>query len=269
MKPQNFQGLLIMYMYKNDNLTYKKYIELVNEHKKKGKYLKSMNNQWSNILTSLQNNNHPDTKKQYGSFIDFVDKNTIKLKQRWRKAIERLITKPTCSDVDCKKIKHKIESGKLLHTLSDSLVKKSEEKSLTQPEAFLIALYLEDIINESSAKSVVYVADKMIKKYKIHTKGNAKQLANQISIHIFNLSKKGREARDSGITLTEEEKYRTGHKYIKYLKKIKQTSKQDVYYLTEEGQRFVQDTYPEEINTIRQQQKYIDHYTFKEPGHSA
>jgi len=227
-----------------------------------------LQNKWGQLKGNMQNTNVISDKRiktpwAWGSWIQKPGKKTekIELHQRW---------------IDASKNPSSKDGKYLLEKIKDSHYKTSigirtpaTTDSLTQPEAFLIALYLEDIINESSAKSVVYVADKMIKKYKIHTKGNAKQLANQISIHIFNLSKKGREARDSGITLTEEEKYRTGHKYIKYLKKIKQTSKQDVYYLTEEGQRFVQDTFPEEINTIRQQQKYIDHYTFKEPGHSA
>ena len=227
-----------------------------------------LQNKWGALKGNMQNTNVISDKRlktpwEWGSWIQKPGKKTekIELHQRW---------------IDASKNPSSKDGKYLLEKIKDSHYKTSigirtpaTTDSLTQPEAFLIALYLEDIINESSAKSVVYVADKMIKKYKIHTKGNAKQLANQLSIHIFNLSKKGREARDSGITLTEEEKYRTGHKYIKYLKKIKQTSKQDVYYLTEEGQRFVQDTFPEEINTIRQQQKYIDHYTFKEPGHSA
>ena len=227
-----------------------------------------LQNKWGALKGNMQNTNVISDKRlktpwEWGSWIQKPGKKTekIELHQRWIDAYKNPSSK------DGKYLLEKIKNSH--YKTSIGIRTPATTNSLTQTEQYLVVLHLEDITNEASAKSAVYVAGIMITKYNVPTKTNAKKLAHHIMVDMFNLSKKGREAEDSGITLTEEEKYRTGHKYIKYLKKIKQSSKQDVYYLNEEGQRFVQDTFPEEINTIRQQQKYIDHYTFKEPGHSA
>jgi len=270
----NLQGLLIMYMFEEGSLTKKKYTELVKEQQSKGQYLKSRNNQWANIKTALQNKNHPNTRDKYGSFIAIDSVNdTITLLPRWRKVIERLVADPTCDDSDCKKIKQKIESE------HDN---KLPQKKLTQSQKYLIVLYLKEITKEETAEKPIETAKTMVEDYNIIPKTVGKaaqarrvsQLANQINIEIFNLSKAGRDADRSGVSLPDEKKYRKGHKHVAH-GYIKTTSEKKVY-LTEEGQQFVIETFPEEINRMQQQKDqppsdsvinfYNEYYKFEEEG---
>ena len=249
----NFQGLLIMYMFKRGSLTKKIYTKLVKEQMSKGLYLKSRNNQWANIKTALQNKNHPVTREKYGSFIAIDSVNDIiTLLPRWREAIERIHADPTCDDPDCKKIKRKIESGK------DN---KLPQKKLTQSRAYLIVLYLKEITKEETAEKLIETAKTMVEDYNIIPKTREKNKVSQLGAQLH------------GNFFAKADR-RGGHKYVSEGYIIENSEKK--IYLTEAGQQFVKDTFSEEINMMRQQKDHLpsdsvikfynDYYKFEEEG---
>ena len=232
---------------------------------------------WNVFIRNLTNSNHEKSQQYiHGSFIEPLvsrdDKNKVTLLSKW---IDLLNKYKKDGLEDSEGITYILERLRRKRNKSVIYTKKTSTELLNQTQTYLKVLYLEDITSIDNAKSIKDMAHIMITKYKIpiRTKKQNKVSLLYDTIHseLFSPSKKGREAKKRGVLLTEEKHYRDGHKYVKYLgsETGAATRKNKVYYLTEEGQRFVIDNFPEKINTIRQQQKYIDHYIFKEPGHSA
>ena len=132
-----------------------------------------LQNKWGSLKGNMQNTNvisdkRRETPWEGGSWIQKPGKKTekIELHQRWIDAYKNPSSK------DGKYLLEKIKNSH--YKTSIGIRTPATTDSLTQSEVFLIALHLEDITNEASAKSAVYVAGIMITKYNVPTKNNCR-----------------------------------------------------------------------------------------------